>query len=114
MPNGYVTKSVNRIAKLINLVPAIALLTLPLAANPVTAQSAGQPKISPALLAEMTANPLERIPVIIELNAPGPPFISGGNQNLAQQAVTILNANGQAFGALSIIQGAAGIATSAG
>ena len=62
----------------------------------------------------MTAFPLERIPIIIEMNPPSPPFGSGANAALAQQAVSILSANGQAIGALPIVQGAAGYATSAG
>jgi subtilisin family serine protease len=62
----------------------------------------------------MTTYPLEQIPVIVEMNPATAPFSSGSNMTLANQAVSILNANGHAFGALSIIQGAAGVATSAG
>jgi serine protease AprX len=114
MTNRYVTKSIKHLAKLLTVVPALALLALPLSASPVTADSTGLQKVSPALLAEMTAYPTAWIPVVVEMNAAAPPFSSGGNQTLAQQAVSILNANGQAFGALSIIQGAAGVSTSAG
>jgi subtilisin family serine protease len=81
---------------------------------PAIADSGGQPKIQPALVSEMTAHPLESIPVIVEMNPTPAPFIRGGNATLAQQAVSILNANGHSFGALPIIQGAAGVATSAG
>ena len=42
------------------------------------------------------------------------PFASSANLQLAQQAVTILQANGQAVGALPIVNGAAGYANAAG
>src|SRR5579864_1738003 len=88
----------------------VTLAPAPLAA----AQSSGQQKIEPALLSEMTAYPTESIPVIVEMAPATAPFSSGSNMNLANQAVSILNANGHAFGALSVIQGAAGVATSTG
>ncbi len=83
-------------------------------APPVAADSSGQQKIEPALLSEMTAHPTESIPVIVEMAPATAPFSSGSNMTLANQAVSILNANGHAFGALSIIEGAAGVATSTG
>src|SRR4051794_28820662 len=85
------------------------LTTLALAATPLVAQPAhaASPKISPALLAQMTAHPLERVPVIVEMNAASLPFSSPVNTALAQQAVSILQMNGQAVGGLPIIQGAA-------
>ena len=100
--------------KSLRAVPLLVPLVVALAPVPVTADSTSQAKIQPALLAEMTANPLEQIPVIVEMAPATAPFSSGSNLTLAQQAVSILNANGKAFGALSIIQGAAGIAPSAG
>ena len=42
------------------------------------------------------------------------PFASGSNLTLAQQAVLILQANGQVVGALPIVDGAAGYANAAG
>jgi len=71
-------------------------------------------KIAPALLTQMTANPLQLLPVIVEMNATAPPFVGSVNVTLAQQAAAILQANGQSVGGLSIIQGAAGYATAAG
>src|ERR687885_802862 len=97
------------------LVSAVWLLAaaVPLA-MPVRAQSLNLQTVSPALVTQMTASPLALIPVIIEMAAASPPFAPGTNPALAQQAVTILNANGQAVGAVPLIQGAAGYATSAG
>jgi serine protease AprX len=83
-------------------------------ALPARAQSVNLSKISPQLVADMTATPLALIPVIVEMAPASPPFAPGVNLALAQQAVTILNANGQPVGALPLIQAAAGYATSAG
>jgi serine protease AprX len=91
-----------------------ALVALGFAPLPASAQGLPRQIVSPALAAEMTAYPLERIPVIIEMSAPRAPFAPPVNASLAQQAVSILNSYGQAVGALPIIQGAAGYATSAG
>ena len=93
---------------------ALCLILAVLVPAPVAAGTSGQQKIEPALVSDMTAQPLEAIPVIVEMNPATAPFGSGSNETLANQAVSILNANGHAFGALSIVQGAAGIATSAG
>jgi serine protease AprX len=62
----------------------------------------------------MTAYPTERIPIIIQMSPPSAPFSATVNLDLSQQAVNILGTNGQAVGALPIIEGAAGYATSAG
>ena len=96
--------------------PLAALLPLAvlLAPSPAAAQAVNLQVVSPSLVAEMTAFPLERIPIIVEMNAPTPPFGSAANLALTQQAVSILSANGQVVGGLPIIQGAAGYATSAG
>ena len=97
------------------LVSAVWLVAavVPLAV-PARAQSLNLQKVSPALVTDMTATPLALIPVIVEMAAASPPFAPGTNLALAQQAVTILNADGQAVGALPLIQAAAGYATSAG
>src|SRR5690349_12772283 len=97
----------------LRIVPLLVPLVITLLPMPVTA-SGSAAKIQPALQADMLANPLQQIPVIVEMAPATAPFSSGSNLTLAQQAVSILNANGQAFGALSIIQCAAGVATSAG
>ncbi len=93
------------------LVPAIAL-ALPLSAVPVSADGNSQQKISPPLLAQMASNPLQRLPIILEINPAAVP-LSGSNAVLAQLAVAILQANGQAVGGLPIIAGATGYATAA-
>src|SRR5919202_966223 len=75
----------------------LAAAVVPLAV-PARAQSLNLQKVSPALVTQMTASPLALIPVIIEMAAASPPFAPGTNLALAQQAVTILNANGQTVG----------------
>jgi serine protease AprX len=114
MFTGHVTPWFKLFLKSLRAVPLLAPLLVTLFPKPVTADGATQAKIQPALQAEMLAYPLEQIPVIVEMNPATAPFSSGSNLNLANQAVSILNGNGHAFGALSIIQGAAGVATSAG
>jgi len=96
------------------VLPALVLLALPLAPVPAGAQAVNLQIVSPPLVAEMTAYPLERIPIIIEMSAPQAPFATAANLALTQQAVSILNTYGQAVGGLPIVQGAAGYATSAG
>src|SRR5258708_12088627 len=97
------------------LVPTLAL-ALHLVAAPVGAEGAtSQQKVSAALQAQMAANPLQRLPIILELNPPT--LRSSGvvnNGALAQAAMAILQANGQAVGGLPIVAGAAGYATAAG
>jgi serine protease AprX len=114
MLTGHVTRVLRSFLKPLWAVPLLVPLVLNLAPAPAGADTSSQAKIQPALLAEMTANPLEQIPVIIEMAPATAPFSSGSNLTLAQQAVSILNTYGHAFGALSIIQGAAGISASAG
>src|SRR5712692_7911875 len=96
--------------RLLTLFLSASVLVLALSA-PVSAQTNSQDKISAPLLAQMASNPLQRLPIILEMNPPTSPFSSGVNSALAQQAVTILQANGQAVGGLPIIEAAAGYAT---
>src|SRR2546423_528080 len=107
-------KYIRRVVRVLWLLPSPVLLALPLAPVPASAQAQVGQIVSPALAAEMAAYPLERIPIIVEMSAPRAPFATPVSVGLAQQAVNILNTYGQAVGALSIIQGAAGYATSAG
>jgi len=67
-------------------------------------------KIAPALLAQMQANPLQRRPVIVEMQPARPPFADAVNVALANQALAILQLHGRAFGGLPIVNGAAGYA----
>src|SRR5229473_2553935 len=67
-----------------------------------------------ALQALMTANPLQMQPIILQMTEASTPFSTGSNLTLAQQAVSILQANGQVVGALPILDGAAGYANAAG
>jgi subtilisin family serine protease len=107
-------KYIRRVARALWLLPSPVLLALPLAPAPASAQAQVGQIVSAALAAEMAAYPLERIPIIVEMSAPRAPFATPVSVSLAQQAVNILNTYGQAVGALSVIQGAAGYATSAG
>jgi subtilisin family serine protease len=92
---------------------ACAIAALPLAL-PQSAHAQTQSKIAPALLAQITANPLARMPVIVEMNPTHAPFVGKLNVTLAQEAVSILQANGHAIGGLPIVQGAAGYANAEG
>src|SRR5690242_15520032 len=114
LTGGYVTPLLKGFLKSLRTVPLLVPIIVSLLPAPVAADGGGQAKIEPALQADMLAYPLAQIPVIIEMAPASPPFSSGINQTLAQQAVSILNANGHAFGALSIIQGAAGVSNSVG
>jgi serine protease AprX len=96
------------------VLPTLGLLVLPYGPQPVAAQTSTQDKIASSLQAQMAANPAALLPVIIEMAEASVPFANSPNQQLAQQAVTILQTNGQAVGALPIISGAAGYANAAG
>jgi serine protease AprX len=98
----------------LKLLPVLAALALPLTSLPVSADPPPTQKISAALLAQITANPLQRVPIILEMSPASMPFASPANVALAQQAVAILQANGQAVGGLPIIDAAAGYANAAG
>jgi serine protease AprX len=91
---------------------AFVPLVLPLAPTSVQAQATG--KIASALLTQMLASPSQMLPVIVQVNAATAPFAAGVNVTLAQQAVMILQANGQVVGALPIIDAAAGWADATG
>ena len=97
----------------LRLLPAIALLVLPLRPLSVQAQSVTS-KIAPALQTLMTASPTKMLPVIVEVSEATPPFTAGVNVTLANQALSILQANGQPVGPLPIVDGAAGWANAAG
>ncbi len=88
-----------------------AVIAHPRVAPEADALGLNEQKISPALLAEMQLDPLRPLPVILEMKPLGAPFPSGVNALLASQALAILRANGHGFGALPILNGAAGSAT---
>jgi hypothetical protein len=69
-------------------------LALLISALPTSAQTSATQKIAPALQALMTANPVQMQPIILEMTEPSAPFSSRSNLTLAQQAVSILQANG--------------------
>jgi len=71
-------------------------------------------KIAPTLLSRMASNALALQPVIVEMEHASAPFSGAVNGLLAQQALALLNLNGQAAGGLPIIDGAAGWANASG
>jgi serine protease AprX len=81
-------------------------------APPVTA-SGLVAQIDPLLQQQMLANPLQRLPVIVEMDHGVAPLL-GANDRLAQQALGLLRLNGQAQAALPLISSAAGLANAAG
>ena len=91
----------------------LAVVTHPSSATVADALVLNTEKIAPSVLARMQAAPLQRIPIILEMNPATAPFPSGVNAALAQQAVTILGLHGQVFGGLPIVNGAAGYANAA-
>jgi serine protease AprX len=93
---------------------ALGLLGFPSGPSTAAALDTTGQKIDPALQLQIAANPAALLPVIIEMTPASAPFGTLPNQQLAQQAVTILQANGQVIGGLPIVNGAAGYATAAG
>src|SRR5213592_2957715 len=71
-------------------------------------------KIDPALLALMQADPQRLLPVIVEMQAPLPPFFGAPNVDRALEALDLLRFNGVAVAPLSLIDSAAGFANAAG
>jgi serine protease AprX len=89
----------------------LALVTLTVS-RPAHALSIGAP-IDPLLQQQMLANPLQRLPVIVEMEHVASPLL-GANLQLAQQAVNLLQLNGQAQAALPLLGSAAGLANAVG
>src|SRR5437867_8435700 len=71
-------------------------------------------KIDPALLALMQADPQRLLPVIVEMQAPLPPFFGAPNVDRALEALDLLRFNGVAVAPLSLLDSAAGFANAAG
>src|SRR5207248_6899875 len=106
-----------RSRKLVALSWALVLVTLALGptAPPARAESAdGSAKIDPALRALMQARPLALLPVIVEMQPPAPPFSAAANVDRANEALDLLRLNGTAVAGLSLIDAAAGFASSTG
>src|SRR5712691_34591 len=92
-----------------------ALVALALAlGSPVRAQLIAGDKVDPALRALMQADPLALRPVIVEMQAPLPPFLGATNVDRALEALDLLRFNGIPVAALSLIDSAAGFANAAG
>src|SRR6266513_1006328 len=81
---------------------------------PVVAPLLIADKIDPALLALMAADPQRLLPVIVEMQAPLPPFFGAPNVDLALGALDLLRFNGVAVAPLSLLDSAAGFANAAG
>ena len=71
-------------------------------------------KIDPDLRALMQADPFAVLPVIVEMQPPLPPFVSGANVGRALQALDLLRLYGVPVAALSLINSAAGFANADG
>ncbi|HKW78238.1 MAG TPA: S8 family peptidase [Candidatus Limnocylindria bacterium] len=71
-------------------------------------------KVDPALRSRMLADPLALLPVIVEMQPPSRPFVGVPTIARANEAMDLLRLNGRAIGALSLVNGAAGIANAAG
>ncbi len=81
---------------------------------PAVAQSLIEDKIDPALLALMAADSQKLLPVIVEMQAPLPPFFGAPNVDRALEALDLLRFNGVAVAPLSLLDSAAGFANAAG
>src|SRR5579859_1279891 len=80
---------------------ALALIG-PELTSPRPAAAALAAPIDPALQQQMQANPLKQLPVILEMeHVPAP--LSGANAQLAQQALSLLQLNGQGQAALPLL-----------
>src|SRR5206468_10160238 len=77
------------------IVPAPPPAVVP-APPPAVAQSLIADKIDPALLALMAADPQKLLPVIVEMQAPLPPFFGAPNVDRALEALDLLRFNGVA------------------
>src|SRR5438552_6152644 len=106
-----------RSRKLVALSWALVLVTLALGPPAPTARAEsadGSAKIDPALRALMQARPLSLLPVIVEMQPPAPPFSAAANVDRANEALDLLRLNGTAVAGLSLIDAAAGFASSTG
>jgi serine protease AprX len=83
------------------------ILPRPAAALPFAAP------IDPLLQQQMQANPLQPLPVILEMEHVASP-LAGANAQLAQQALALLQLNGQPQVALPLLASAAGLANALG
>ena len=105
---------------LLPVAPATAQLLAPILSKPPILPPPPPPppsiiaaKIDPDLLALMQANPFARLPVIVEMQPPAPPFASGANIGRALEALDLLRQQGVPVAALSLINSAAGFANAA-
>src|SRR5438477_12336779 len=106
-----------RSRRLIALSWALVLVTLALGPTAPPARAAlvdPSAKIDPALRALMQARPLSLLPVIVEMQPPAPPFSAAANVDRANEALDLLRLNGTAVAGLSLIDAAAGLASSPG
>ena len=98
----------------LGLVVSIALaLAGPGLSAPRSAAAGSAAPIDPVLQQQMQANPLQPLPVILEMEHVASP-LSGANAQLAQQALALLQLNGQGQAALPLLASAAGLANAAG
>jgi hypothetical protein len=97
--------------RILRILLVLGLLGAQYHSETVAAQTDSQPKIDPALLAQMAVDPAGLQPVIVEMDHAAPPFGAEPNEDRAQQALRLLTTYGQPVGALSLVGSAAGWAT---
>jgi serine protease AprX len=107
------SRSVHAFLVRIGLAVSMALaLAGPGLSSPRPAAAGSAAPIDPVLQQQMQANPLQPLPVILEMEHVASP-LSGANAQLAQQALNLLQLNGQGQAALPLLASAAGLANAA-
>jgi serine protease AprX len=97
-------------AHFLRLIAAVSLALLSLGPRPAAAALLAP--VDPALEQQMLANPLQLLPVIVEMEHVASP-LSGANARLAQEALTLLQADAEAQATLPLLASAAGLANAA-
>src|SRR5947207_1210788 len=95
---------------------SVMLLSMPGpgTARVASAASVNTSVIDSVLLQQMAANPLQALPIIVEMQPATFPFPAQPDVQLAQRALSLLSLNGRAIGGLALIDAAAGSANAAG
>ena len=107
------TRSAHAFLVRIGLALTVALtLAGPGLISPQRAAAGLAAPIDPVLQQQMLADPLQPLPVILEMEHIASP-LAGANTQLAQQALNLLQVNGQGQAALPLLASAAGLATAA-
>lgn len=89
---------------------ALSVALISVAPRPVAAALIAP--IDPLLQQQMLANPLQPLPVIVEMEHAASP-VAGANLQLAEQALNLLQLNGRGLAALPLLASATGLANAA-